>query len=220
MGQHAGHLDDRQTGGSGITPLRSADARDQVQRFVEQLRERVRGVHGQRGQDRVHLLLIIGRQPLPIGLLEDSRLEEAEALRLERGLEILRPAAIGLAHQGPHPVGHHPQTLAGGESVWSPVDALRFDLLLESGHADLEELIQIGMGDPQELDPLEQRHGRIQGLIEHPLVEFQPGNLAVEETHAGRPGLRRRRRRNPGLGFRRSAGRRTLTGHEAVGGAP
>ena len=56
------------------------------------------------------------------------------------------------------------------------------DAALEAGHADHEELVEVAGEDGQEAGPLEQRHGRVLGELEHPLVELQPGQLAVEEA--------------------------------------
>jgi hypothetical protein len=46
--------------------------------------------------------------------------------------------------------------------------------------ADLEELVQVGAGDAQEAQPLQQRHLRIQRLSQHAEVEIQLRQLAVE----------------------------------------
>ena len=157
VGQHARHLDDGQTGGSRIAAIRSANPRDEVQRLVKQLRERMGRVHGQRCQHRIHLLLVVGRQPLPVRLVQQPRLEEAETLSLQRRSQILGPASVGVPDECPDSLGHHPQTLAEGETIGHALPPLRLDLLLEPGDADLEEFIQVGMGDPEEFDPLQQR---------------------------------------------------------------
>ena len=212
VGQHARHLDDGQTGGSRITAIRSANPRDEVQRLVEQLRERMRGIHRQRSQDRINLLLIIGRQPLPVGLVQHSRFEEVKTLGLQRRSQIARPAPVGIPNQGADTLGHHPQALAGREAIRCPTAAFRLDLLLQSGHPNLEELIQIGMGDAEKLDAFEQGDGGIQRLVQDSLIEFEPGQFAIEETGRDRPG---RRRRNLGRGFRGfTSSRALLTGHE------
>jgi hypothetical protein len=67
---------------------------------------------------------------------------------------------------------------------------LRLDLLLEPGDADLEEFIQVGMGDPEELHPLEQWNRGIQRLVQDPLVELEPREFAIEKTSRNPPGRR------------------------------
>ncbi len=62
---------------------------------------------------------------------------------------------------------------------------LRLEILvelgLEAGDADLEELVEVRRADRQEPKPLEQRIRRVTRLFEHPLVEIQPAQLAVDE---------------------------------------
>ncbi len=64
-------------------------------------------------------------------------------------------------------------------------DAPSFDLLLQAGDADLEELVQVAADDAQEPQPLEQRHRRVLGLRQHAPVELEQAELAVEEVLRG-----------------------------------
>ena len=52
---------------------------------------------------------------------------------------------------------------------------------LEPGDADLEKLVEVRRADRQEPQPLEQRVGRVARLFEHPLVEIEPAQLAIDE---------------------------------------
>ena len=54
------------------------------------------------------------------------------------------------------------------------------DLLLESGHPHLEELVEVAAADAEELEPLQQWRPRVERLVEHPPVELQPGELAID----------------------------------------
>ena len=54
------------------------------------------------------------------------------------------------------------------------------DLLLEAADPLHEELVEIGVHDRQELDPLEQRGARILGLVQDTSIEAEPGQLAIE----------------------------------------
>jgi len=57
-------------------------------------------------------------------------------------------------------------------------------LALEARDPDGEEFVQIGAGDRQEAQPLQQRMGAVHRLLQHALVERQPGQLTVEiATH-------------------------------------
>ena len=63
-------------------------------------------------------------------------------------------------------------------------------LAFEPGDPHHVELVEIVRRDRQKAQPLEQRMARIVGLGEHPLVEGEPGQLAIDE--AGRRNVGRR----------------------------
>ena len=66
------------------------------------------------------------------------------------------------------------------------------DLRLDTGDADHEELIKVIGGNRQEPDPLQRGMAGIDRFLEHPAIEMQPGQLAVDES-LGAGGDRRRR---------------------------
>src|SRR4029077_4551423 len=55
----------------------------------------------------------------------------------------------------------------------------------QSRDPDLEELVQVGAEDRQELEPLEPRIGGVRRFLEAPAVELQPGQLAVDVVVRG-----------------------------------
>ena len=55
-------------------------------------------------------------------------------------------------------------------------------LVLETGHPDLEELVEALGEDGQELHPLEQGHPVVRRQIQQPGPELEPGQLAVDEA--------------------------------------
>ena len=57
----------------------------------------------------------------------------------------------------------------------------------QAGHAHHVEFVQVGGGDRQKAHPLEQGMAAVLRLLDHPAVEGQPGQFAVDEA------LRRRR---------------------------
>ena len=69
---------------------------------------------------------------------------------------------------------------AGAEAVGPVGVAAVFQQLFEGGDADFEELVEVGADDGEELEPFQEGLGGILGLLEDPLVEFQPAELAVE----------------------------------------
>jgi hypothetical protein len=74
------------------------------------------------------------------------------------------------------------------------------DLLLEAADALLEELVEVGGDDPEELHPLEQRDAVVLRLVEHPPAEVEVGELAVEVELGG---VQRGRGEVPDPGSRR-----------------
>ena len=71
--------------------------------------------------------------------------------------------------------------------------AARLDLLLQAGHANLEELVEVGVSDAEELEAFEEGNAGIPGLVEDALVELEPTQFPVEEPGFGGGGC--------GLGF-------------------
>ena len=59
------------------------------------------------------------------------------------------------------------------------VGQLGGDLLLETRDPDHEELVEVGLGDGDEPDPLQQGMPLVARLRKYPVVELQPGELPV-----------------------------------------
>ena len=58
---------------------------------------------------------------------------------------------------------------------------MRFDLGVQPGDADLEELVEVRRHDGDEAQPLEQRHRLVRRLREHAPVELEHLELAIQE---------------------------------------
>ena len=88
------------------------------------------------------------------------------------------------------------------------------ELLLQAGDADLEELVEVGAEDREELRPFEQRERGVLGEREHARVEVEPGQLAVEVARVLDGGISDDFRERHGpmvMAIRRSARRRSRT---------
>src|SRR6202035_48710 len=70
-------------------------------------------------------------------------------------------------------LGREPPVLAG------LLDA-GIDLVVQAGHPNHVVLVEVGGVDRAELQPLQQRHALVLGELEDPVVEVQPGQLAVQ----------------------------------------
>ena len=86
--------------------------------------------------------------------------------------------------------GHLGQDLVGVQARGAHRGDARLDAPHEPRHAHHVELIEVGGEDRQEPGPLQQREVPILGLLQDPLVEVHPGQLAVGVT--AREGLQRR----------------------------
>ena len=78
--------------------------------------------------------------------------------------------------------GEHGEGLVGAQAVEARLAVAVFNALHQAGLADFDVLVEVGAGDGQELDPLQQRVGGVLGFFEHTPVELHPGVVpAVEE---------------------------------------
>ncbi len=151
-----------------------------VERFVEQLRKGMHRINRQRRQDRPDFAAVKILQPFQVRRAEPGRLEETDAVPFEFRRQLFAPADVLIPHHAPDAFLHGAQRFGGRQSVDAPADRAAFDLLFEAGHAHLEELVQVGAGDAKKLEPFQQRIAGIARLLQHPLVELQPAQLAIE----------------------------------------
>ena len=174
------------------------DPEDQVEALVVQVRERVRRVDRQGGEDRVDLAVevLVEVGVLGVGRGPRARRRGCRAWRAAgrsslcqivvlAGDEVVGPPGdLGELGERAHAVG---RGVLGLEVV--------VELGLEAGDADLEELVEVRRRDRQEPEPLQERVRGVAGLFQDPLVEVEPAQLAVDEE----AGIGRRSRgRRPG----------------------
>ncbi len=74
------------------------------------------------------------------------------------------------------------QLLGGRQPVLAHLRDAGGDLAVEAGHAHHVELVEVGGGDRQEAQALEQRVAGILRLFQNPPIELQPGQLAIGEA--------------------------------------
>jgi hypothetical protein len=96
--------------------------------------------------------------------------------------ECLRMECLELQDPVPDPL----QDLRRGQPVGRGHRVARRDLLLEPGDPHLEELVEVLGEDREESGPLQQRVAVVLRLEQHPAVELEPRQLAVDVRHAGR----------------------------------
>jgi len=139
-------------------------------------------IDGQRRQDWPNLRVVVILHPLQLLRRKFVQFEEANAVAGELRLKLFAPAAILVVDHFLHTLPDGSERLGRRHAVNPALTDLAFDLLFDAGYAHLEELVEIGMGDAEKLEPFEQRVGGIKRLVQDPLVEFQPTEFAVEKV--------------------------------------
>jgi hypothetical protein len=134
-----------------------------------------RGEHGKEGAPEVFLeeaLLLF------VGFLGA---EEEDALRSQQWLHLLEKAAVLLVDQLMDARDHRGHRLRRRLAVRARILVAGVDPALQLGHPHHEELVEIRAEDGEKLHALEQRHGGILGLFEHPPIELQPRQFTIDE---------------------------------------
>ena len=101
-------------------------------------------------------------------------------MRRELGPQRVGPAPRLLVEHLPRPRAHQRELLLGRQAVGRDVLAVGPHLLLQDRDPNHEELVEVGADDGEELDAFEQRVTAVAGLVEHPLVEREPAELAIQ----------------------------------------
>jgi hypothetical protein len=174
-GQHAGHLDPRELGAAAM-----AHAHREVHAQVRDIRERMAGIEGERREDGEDLRLEVLREPRVDCRRVVGRLEEADPVRGQERAKVLRPARCLLVHLGQRTRADDAELVLGGKPVERGLFDAGPELLEDRGDPDHEELVQVGAGDCEELDALEQRVREVLGLGQHPPVELQPAQFSID----------------------------------------
>ena len=152
-----------------------------IQALVQELRERMRGIHRQRSQNRINRLAEKLLEMLTLGLRNLGVVVKMDFLPLQRRGNVLAPAAVLIIHHLSRAHTDPGQRLGSGKPIRPGVGGASLLLLLETRDADLEKLIQIRADDTEKLQALQKRVRFVKSLIQHALVEFQPTQLAVDE---------------------------------------
>jgi hypothetical protein len=145
--------------------------------------ERVAGCDGERREDREDLLEVSLAQA-GVVLRDLGVVDDGNALGGEAGANLAEEPAV-LGDQVLDAVADGRELLAGGPAVGGELRAGRGDLLHEPGDADLEELVEVGSEDRQELRPLQERVALVARLVEDAGVEVEPRELAVDVGEGG-----------------------------------
>jgi hypothetical protein len=150
-------------------------------------RERMRRVDDQRREHRKHGTHEVVREPrLRLGLEVVERYE-ANAAGGELRREGQRPAQLHLAPHLTAAFEDEAQLLDDRSVIDGAVERVALRAALQPPDPLRVKLIEVGRGDSEEADALQQRIPLVARLREHALVELEPAQLAVLVQH----GIRR-----------------------------
>ena len=158
---------------------------DEVQRLVEDARKRMRRVQPQGGQHRHQLGFKIIAQPDVLFLAAVGAAHEADFFLLQRRHQHLVEHAVLLVHQRVRALRNGRHQIGRQYAVGPGLSRSHAQHLLQPGDADFKKLVEIGAGNAQEFQPLQQRDVLVLAQLQHAPVEFQQRQLAVQEQLRG-----------------------------------
>ena len=181
-GESGGHLHDRQPRGGLAGAGSQTQGEIQAQRGEQ--RERSRLVDAERGQDREHTGTEVGVERQR-AISEAGRRPQPDASLGQLGQQLVPRQRIEARDERMRPLPDQAKLLGGGQAREVTRLVAGRDGLLQCGHPHHEELVEIRRGNRHELDALEQRRGGIGRFFDHPFVEREPRQLAVQVERAG-----------------------------------
>ena len=154
------------------------------QSLVEDEREGMRRIDGDRRQDREHVGEEQPLQPAALAGLQVARLEDVHAGCADLGLQ-RAPAGLLVGDEAGGKAVDGAQLLGRRQAVLRLRLHAGRHLAVNAGDAHHVEFVEVGGRDRQEAQALEQRVALVLRLFEHAAIELQPGQLAIVEP--GRP---------------------------------
>ena len=138
-------------------------------------------VDGQGRQDRVHVLVEVGREIRTLHVVQLDVAHHRDAAVRQFGQERIEHDAVLAFDERRDAFANRDELLARTD----PVDRRRLhagrDLVLETDDTDLEELVDHVGKDRHELEPLENRQLLVFGQIEQSGAEFESGEFSTRE---------------------------------------
>jgi len=174
----AGHANER------VHRLAVGDPR-QVQRDGESeardKRERMRRIDRQRRQQRENIVEEMILDPAPLGLGDIAAIDENDPHFGQDAAQIA-PDRLLVAGEFRNRLVDQDKLLGGGQPVGTALGDALPHLGLDAGDAHHEELIKVIGGNRQKSHPFERGVAGIDRFLQHPAIEVQPGQLAIDEA--------------------------------------
>ena len=174
----AGHADQRVhrlavRGAHQLQRDGEAEARDE--------REGVRRIDRKRREQREDVVEEVILDPAPLALGDVASVDQDDADVGKRVAQVA-PDRLLVIGELRHPLVDQHELLGRRQPVGAAFGDAFLDLRPDAGDADHEELIKVIGGNRQEPDPFQHRVAGIDRLFEHPAVEMQPGEFAIDEA--------------------------------------
>ena len=165
-----------------VAGLRIAHHHCETESQIRHVRERVSRVDRERCENREDSLVVVIARDSLLGFGEIGPCTDRDAVRTEGRLDVFEEDRLLTGRQLSHTQHHTVELTRWRESVGQRNRHTRRLLIAHGGHPDLEELVEVGREDGEELGPLEQRHTRFGGHAQNALVEVEPAQFAVDEA--------------------------------------
>lgn len=187
------------------------------------VRERVRRIDRERGQNREHLLGEVSGQALLLVVRQIVPPDDRNAFGSQSGQDRVEEDE-GVAARDLLGAARDERELRSWRQPVGGADRQAgLGATLEAGDAHHVELVEIRSEDGEELGAFEQRQRRVLGQREHPRVEVEPAQFAVEVAVRGQTVGDGLQRRGGGRGARRrgrTGSGRTVEAASSVAGCP
>ena len=154
----------------------------------------MRRIDGKRREKRKNLAQEVILKP-DLFLFADIRSINKDYAIFSESVPELAPTLLLIARQQAHGLADARELLGRGEPIRTLDADARPQQPFQAGHTDHEELVQIVRRDRQKPHTLQQRMRFIHGFLEHPTVELQPRQLAIDKALRARRQLEGRHRR-------------------------
>jgi hypothetical protein len=179
-GQCARHGDDAEDLGSGTAAL-GAEQKSEAESFVKDAGKGVSGVNGDGREKGVNLALeVVFGEIAGVGA-ELIPVEEAHPLLGKLREQLPVPALILGGDEGVNVGGEGGERLVRPETVEAGLAIAVLNALHEARLPDFDVFVEVGGGDGEELDALEQRIGGVLRFFKDTAIELHPGVIAAVE---------------------------------------
>jgi hypothetical protein len=145
----------------------------------------MRGIEADRRQNRQQFVEKVIPRPFGLRFIPCFGAVKINTFLFERREYCVVQHAVLAVHEFLRTLDHEVVDVLQRHAVRRQRPRVIAHLLLQPGHPDFEEFVEIAAGDADETQAFEQGHGGIGGLRQHALVKTQDAQFAVQQRVAG-----------------------------------